>query len=171
MHMITGTHFQYYHICHRKLWLFAHDIHMEQNSEIVYDGKLIHDQSYLQRSSRYQEVAIDGVKVDYYDRKKGVIHEVKRSKKMELSHLWQLKYYLSVFESHGIDVHYGILEYPKLRQRKEVVLSDQDREELELQKKEILAIMEQKECPRLKRMAFCKKCSYYDFCFCGEENS
>jgi len=37
----TGTHFNYYQICRRKLWLFANGISMEHTSDTVYDGKLI----------------------------------------------------------------------------------------------------------------------------------
>ena len=61
---ITGTHFNYYQLCHRKLWLFANGINMEQESDLVYEGKLVHESSYPQRTARYEEVEIDGVKVD-----------------------------------------------------------------------------------------------------------
>ena len=71
--MITGTHFAYYQLCRRKLWLFANGINMEQESDLVYEGKLIHEESYPERSSKYEEVAIDGIKVDYYDAKNHVI--------------------------------------------------------------------------------------------------
>ena len=67
--IITGTHFNYYQLCHRKLWLFANGINMEQESDLVYEGKLVHESSYPQRTSKYEEVEIDGVKVDYYDAK------------------------------------------------------------------------------------------------------
>jgi CRISPR-associated exonuclease Cas4 len=43
---ITGTHFNYYLICHRKLRLFANGIQMEHTSDAVYEGKLIHETSY-----------------------------------------------------------------------------------------------------------------------------
>lgn len=66
---ITGTHFNYYQLCHRKLWLFANGINMEQESDLVYEGKLVHESSYPQRTSKYEEVEIDGIKVDYYDAK------------------------------------------------------------------------------------------------------
>lgn len=59
---ITGTEFNFYQLCRRKLWLFANGINMEHTSELVYEGKLIHEESYPQRSSRYEEVAIDGNK-------------------------------------------------------------------------------------------------------------
>ena len=101
---ITGTHFNYFQVCHRKLWLFANGINMEQNSDLVYAGKLIHEESYPQRSERYEEIAIDGVKVDFYDAKRKVIHEIKKSDKVEQAHEWQLKYYLYVFERNGMMV-------------------------------------------------------------------
>ena len=124
---VTGTHFNYYQLCHRKLWLFANCINMERNSDLVYEGKLIHEESYPQRSARYEEVGVDGVKVDYYDAKNKVIHEIKKSDKVGKAHEWQLKYYLYVFERNGIGCVTGILEYPKLRKTEEVVLSDIDR--------------------------------------------
>ena len=64
---------------------------MEQNSDLVYAGKLIHEESYPQRSERYEEIEIDGIKVDYYDAKRKVIHEIKKSDKVERAHEWQLK--------------------------------------------------------------------------------
>ena len=64
---MTGTHFNYYQICHRKLWLFANSINMEHTSDLVYDGKLIHESTYPQRSERYEELEIDGVKIDFAD--------------------------------------------------------------------------------------------------------
>ena len=36
---IIGTHFNYYQLCLRKLWLFANGINMEQESDLVYEGK------------------------------------------------------------------------------------------------------------------------------------
>ena len=90
----TGTHFNYYHVCHRKLWLSANSITMEHTSDLVSEGRLIHQESYPNRSARYEEVAIDGVKVDFYDPRASVIHEIKKSNKVEAAHLWQLKYYM-----------------------------------------------------------------------------
>ncbi len=125
---ITGTHFNYYQVCKRELWLFANGINMEQNSDLVYEGKLIHEESYPQRSERYEEIEIDGVKVDFYDVRHKIIHEIKKSDKVEQAHVWQLKYYLYVFERNGIEGVSGILEYPKLRRTTEIELSQVDRE-------------------------------------------
>lgn len=167
---ITGTYFNYYQLCRRKLWLFANGINMEHTSELVYEGKLIHEESYPQRSSRYEEVAIDGIKVDYYDAKNRVIHEVKKSNKVDRAHEWQLKYYMHVFEQHGAEGVRGILEYPTLRKTNEVVLSDVDREQIQEMMTDIEKIVSQDECPPLAKKGICKNCSYYEFCYADEQD-
>lgn len=165
---VTGTHFNYYQICHRKLWLFANGINMEHTSDTVYDGKLIHEDSYPQRSERYEEVEIDGVKVDYFDAKNRIIHEIKRSDKVEAAHEWQIKYYIYVFERNGIAGCTGILEYPTQRDTKKVSLTDDDREEIKKMEKDILSLIESDTCPEKKKKNICRSCSYFDFCYSSE---
>lgn len=43
---INATLINYYHICYRKLWLHANGITMEHTSDIVYEGKLIGEDTY-----------------------------------------------------------------------------------------------------------------------------
>jgi len=168
---LTGTHISYYLVCHRKLWLFAHEIRMEHTSGLVAEGKLIHETSYPQRSERYQELELDGIKIDYYDARNKIIHEVKKSDKMEVAHEWQVKYYISVLERNGTEGVTAIIEYPKLRQTTEILLSSRDREELELMAAEAGRIIDSKNCPERVKRTICKSCSYEDFCWCGEEES
>ncbi len=167
--MITGTHFNYYQLCHRKLWLFANGINMEQESDLVYEGKFVHESSYPQRNSRYEEVEIDGIKVDYFDAKRKVIHEIKKSNKVDHAHEWQLKYYMYVFEQHGITGVTGILEYPLLHKTEEIALSDIDREEIRQMKGDIAYAIAQPTCPPLTKKGICKNCSYFEFCYTNEK--
>ena len=139
----TGTHFNYYQVCKRKLWLFANGINMEHTSELVAEGKFVHEESYPKRSEKYEEVEIDGVKVDFYDTKNRVIHEIKKSDKVETAHQWQLKYYIYVFEKNGISGVSGVLEYPTMRQTEKVELSDDDRKKIETIRQEIETIANQ----------------------------
>jgi len=163
--IITGTHFNYYQVCKRKLWLFANGIGMEHTSDLVYARKLIHEESYPQRSEKYEEIEMDGIKVDYYDTKNKVIHEIKKSDKVEKAHEWQLKYYIYVFERNGIEGVKGILEYPVLRKKDEIVLSEVDRDKVKEMEKEIIHIIEKEDCPQREKKKLCKNCSYYDFCY------
>lgn len=167
--IITGTHFNYYQVCRRKLWLFANGIQMEHTSDLVYEGKLIHEDSYPQRSSKYEEVELDGIKVDFYDAKNKVIHEIKKSNKIEKAHEWQLKYYIYVFEKNGIDGVTGLLEYPTLRKSQKIILDSIDRECILKLEEDIIKVISQADCPKEKKKAICKNCSYYEFCFSGED--
>ncbi len=123
---ITGTHFAYFLICRRKLWLFANNLQMEQESDLVLEGKLLHETAYPNRSKKFKEIEIGGVKIDFYDTRTKLIHEIKKSDKMEESHIWQVKYYIYILQKHGIDCRGAIIEYPKLRQTTEVLLSGID---------------------------------------------
>ena len=165
---MTGTHFNYYHVCKRKLWLFANGIQMEHTSDMVYDGKLIHEQSYPQRSERYEEMEIDGIKIDYYDPRNKVIHEIKRSDKVEKAHEWQVKYYIRVLERNGISDVVGILEYPELRHTARVTLTDDDRAKIEEIERDIEQIVHAETCPPVISAKICHNCSYYDFCYVEE---
>lgn len=166
---ITGTHINYYFICQRKLWLFSNGIQMEHSSDLVYEGKLIHETSYPQRSEKYEEVQISGIKVDFYDAKNKIIHEIKKSNKIESAHEWQLKYYIYVFEQTGIEGVSGILEYPKLRKTEEIYLSEVDKNRILEIEKDIDKIISSDDCPPVIDSKICKKCSYYEFCYADEE--
>ena len=165
---VTGTHIHYYFNCHRQLWLFANGINMEQTSDTVYEGKLIHETSYTQRSERFKEVEIGSVKIDYFDQKNKIIHEIKKSSKLYDSHLWQVKYYIYIFEQAGIKGVSGILEYPKERKTEEVFLSEPDRKYIEELIGKIDKLIHSDVCPPVINRPKCKNCSYFDFCYANE---
>ena len=168
--LTTGTHFNYYLICHRKLWLFANGINMEATSDLVYEGKLLHETSYPRRAEKYQEIEMDGIKIDYYDPRNKVVHEIKKSDKHEEAHEWQVKYYLYVLEQNGVEGATGLLEYPKLHKTDEVLLTTPDREAIREMVANIEKIIHQEHCPERIQKSRCKNCSYFDFCWSGEEN-
>lgn len=166
---IIGTHIAYLHTCVRKLWLFANGINMEHNSEIVAEGKLIDETSYPARADKYTEIEIDGVKIDFYDAAKQVVHEVKKSGSMEEAHRAQVKYYLYKLEQKGISGATGIIEYPKLKQRVIVdTLSESDRVEIGKWEQQATDIIQQRQCPPVIQAKICKSCSYFDFCYATE---
>ncbi len=131
---------------------------MENTSDLVYEGKLIHEDSYPRRGEKFREIEIDGIKIDYYDPRNKVVHEIKKSDKHEEAHEWQLKYYLYVLEQNGLKEITGVLEYPRLHRTQEVFLTTPDRE-----------IIQNEKCPERIRKSRCKNCSYFDFCWSGED--
>lgn len=158
---ITGTEFNYYHICKRKLWLFSHDIEMEQNSDTVYLGKLIHENSYTRKN---KEILIDGaIRIDFLD-DEGV-HEVKKSDKMEESHIAQTLYYIYCLRQKGMDIRKGVINYPKQKLIKDVFLTEEKETEITGIISDIKKIKALDLPPVALNARICKSCSYEDLCY------
>jgi len=160
--MFTGTHVNYYFVCTRKLWLFHYGVTMEHKSDLVALGRLVHEESYAR--DRKEIAAFEGIKIDRITAG-GVIHEVKKSNKLEDAHVWQLKYYLYVLKQQDIWPLYGKLEYPKLRKTLEVNLTAEDEREIEKIKQRIAKILESKSPPKIAKMKICRKCAYFEYCW------
>jgi CRISPR-associated exonuclease Cas4 len=165
---LTGTHIAYLHTCHRKLWLFANGIQMEHTSDIVAEGKLIADTTYLDRARKYTELAIEGIKIDFYDAKNRVVHEVKKSDKVEHAHIAQVKYYLAVLVRNGIDQPSAIIEYPRLKKREIIEWDYQHLTDAIFWEHQVEKIIKEESCPPLIKNGICKSCSYYELCYVNE---
>lgn len=165
---INATLINLYHICKREMWLHANGIRMEHTSDTVYEGKLIGETTYPQRAEKYTEIEIGGSKIDFYDAKNKVVHEIKKSNKAEEAHEWQVKYYIWLLQQSGVEGVTGILEYPQLRHTETVTLSSADDAYLQQVMVHIKAIIESELCPAVIRAKICNSCSYYDFCYIGE---
>ncbi len=162
---LIATYINLFHVCKRQLWLHAHGITMEHSSGTVSEGKLVQDTSFQKRSASYAELEIEGGKIDFFDAKNRIVHEVKKSDRLRKVHLAQLKYYLYLLENKGLEGVRGILEYPKQRKKEEVELSDEDRTAIPTWEKEIKTLLEDERCPPLVKKPYCKTCSYFDFCY------
>ncbi|MEJ5350841.1 MAG: CRISPR-associated protein Cas4 [Melioribacteraceae bacterium] len=163
---ITGTHISYYFHCYRHLWLFAHSINMEQTSDTVALGKFISDSTYQREKHDLHIVKDDDeIVIDFYDPKRKVIHEVKKSDKMEETHIWQVKFYIYVLNKIGIENVTGEIDYPKLRQLIKVEFNQQDKSRIEEIKSDIKNLISQKSPPPVINKPYCKSCSYYDLCY------
>lgn len=162
---ITPTHINYYHVCHRKLWLFSNGIQMEHTSALVDEANLIHETSYPQRSARFTELDLGIAKIDFYDAKNQIVHEIKKTNKLELAHEWQVKFYLLLLRRVGIKEATGILEYPKLKKTQTVYLTDEDIQYLEEKEQQISTMIHKEIAPDRIKKSFCRSCSYFELCW------
>jgi len=186
MKNITASLINMYHICKREMWLHANGITMEHTSDAVSEGKLIHETSYSQRADSFTEVELSvaynspkggdeegnitlSAVIDFYDAKAKVVHETKKSASMESAHEWQARFYIYLLEKQGIEGVTAVLEYPKLKEKKRVFLTEDDKLYLEKLFPEIQAIVSSDACPAKIEKKFCKSCSYFDFCYIDEE--
>ncbi len=172
----TGTQINYYFVCQRKLWLFSHHIQMEQESDMVKLGKVIHEQSY---SREHKEIEIEHIKLDWLNIKDGILHEVKKDDALEEAHEWQVLYYLYYLKCKGISLKtaegsspntsntlwQGEIDYPKLKKRIEVILTHEKEMELLRILENITRIIALSKPPAPSvPFSLCKKCSYCELC-------
>ena len=135
----------YYFICHRKLWYFLNEINMEQNSELVTMGKIL-DESTHSRDKK--GIMIDNtINIDFI-KNGAVLYEVKKTKSIEEAGIWQLKYYMYYLEKRGVKNISAKIDYPLLRETKEIILEDNDRKVLDDIEKNIEDIFKQETVPK-----------------------
>lgn len=163
---IQGVKINYYYICKRKLWLFTKGITMEQNSDRVMSGKIIHENSY--KRQKHKELLIDNLlRLDIVDSE--YVREVKISSKMKKADEMQLYYYIYYLKKLGINKK-GMINYVKEKKQKEIELTPEKEEEIEKTIEDIIKISKMKKPPTLKKLSYCVKCAYYEFCFVKEED-
>jgi CRISPR-associated exonuclease Cas4 len=158
----TGTQVNYYFVCHRKLWLFSHGLNMEHTSDTVYMGKLIGEETFVREK---KELLIDGfMKVDFIG-SDGLIHEIKKSDRVEQAHEYQLLYYLYNLKKKGITNIRGEINYPRLRKKISVELTLEKEAKIWSILRGIQEIIHSEDIPERLKISFCRKCSYYELCW------
>lgn len=163
MNSINGTQINYYFICKTKLWLFSHNIQMEQESDNVKLGKTLHENSYKKEN----EVLIDNlINVDFIKNKNPIeIHEVKKTQSMKKSHEFQLLYYIYYLKKEkGLENIVGYLNYPANRKTIKIELTEDKEKELKDILNDINKIIEST-IPKPKKSRICRRCAYFEFCF------
>lgn len=138
------------------------EINMEQNSELVSIGKIIDETTYAREK---KGILIDNtVNIDFI-KNGAILHEVKKTKAIEEAGIWQIKYYMYYLEKRGVKNIEAQIDYPLLRETKEVFLEEEDREILENIEKNIAEIKNLEKPPEVLNAKFCKKCAYFDLCY------
>jgi len=158
---IGGIEVNYYLICPRKLWLYAHDLEMEKNSDRVALGALLHEESYPRKKKDY--LIDDLIRIDFLE--EDTLHEVKLTKKMEEAHIWQLLYYLYYLKGKGLQELKGIINYVRSRRQTEVVLTPDKEKELRRILFTIKQVKEGPEPPPANYTKICRKCAYAELCW------
>ena len=160
--MITGTIINYYFHCKTQMWLFAHKINLEDNSEDVRIGKVLHEIS----ENRVDEVSFEGIKVDKIT--KDYVVEVKKSDSDIEAAKWQLMYYLYVLKQKGIEKKGRLEVFEKNKQDKKrfiVELTPENENKLIEILEDIERILNSDTPPKPKFESKCRKCAYLEYCF------
>ena len=162
MNNITGTLINYYFHCKIQLWLHANCINLEDNSEDVRIGKVLHEIN----EDRVKEVSFENIKLDKIT--KDYVIEVKKIDSDLGAAKWQLLFYLYTLKQKGI-VKKGRLEvFEKNKQNKkrfDIILDEESEEKIEKIVKNIEELISLPIPPKPKYDKKCKKCAYYEYCF------
>ena len=146
----------------KKLWYFANQIQMEQNSELVEIGKIIDETSY---KNQEKHILIDNtINIDFI-KNNVILHEVKKTKSIEEASIWQVKYYMYYLEQKGVENIKAKIDFPLIKETKDVVLNYEDRQALQNIITNIREIINSKNPMDVIQDKKCKKCAYYDLCY------
>jgi CRISPR-associated exonuclease Cas4 len=161
---IGGVDLHYYALCKRKLWLYKHGITMEQESDRVTEGKILHEQSYNRIADR--EILIDDAfKIDLIDG--DYVREIKLSSQMTNADRLQMLFYLYELDKRDIKKK-GLISYTKERKTEEILLGEKEKKEVAQSIAGVYEVIENSKPPRLEKLPYCKKCAYYSFCYALE---
>ena len=161
---ITGTIINYYFHCKRQCWLFANRVNLEDNSEDVRIGKVLHELKHEDKKNT--EISIENIKIDKITEE--YLIEIKKSDADVEAVKWQTLYYLKVLKDKGIDRKGKIEFIEKNRQDKKVMeleLTQEYETLLEDIVKMIDSLILMDRPPEAEFKNKCKKCAYYEYCF------
>ncbi len=164
MNNITGTIINYYFHCQTQCWLHANRINLEDNSEDVRIGKILHELA--DEKSKKSEIAIDNIRIDKIT--KDYLVEIKKSDSDPEAVKWQVLLYLYKLKAKGV-IKKGKIEYiEKKRQSKKIEYIELD----EVNERELLEVLGRIEAlidlevtPKPVFENHCKRCAYYTYCF------
>jgi CRISPR-associated exonuclease Cas4 len=161
---ITGTIINYYFHCKRQCWLFSNRINLEDNSEDVRIGRVLHEIEH--EKSKNTEISIDNVKLDKITDE--YLVEIKKSDADIVAVEWQVLLYLKKLKDKGIEKKGKIEFIEKNKQDHKIQYIDLDEEkEQQLIKleNEIVNFIANPIPPNATLMPKCEKCAYYEYCF------
>ena len=158
---MTGTLINYYFVCKRKCWLFNQKINLEDNSEDVRVGKVLH----LLKENKNSEIQIEDVKIDKIT--KNYVIEFKKSDSNIEADYYQVLNYLLKLKEKGIERKGKISFFEKGKQEyKEIIveLNENSIKQYEEKLSEINYLLERPFPPQYTKTKNCTKCAYKDYC-------
>ena len=103
------------------------------------------------------------INIDFI-KEKGILHEVKKSKKIEEASILQVKYYLYYLSKRDVNVKAKI-DYPLLKKNIDVELKEEDKQKIDEILIDIENIVNKDIAPKEDNKKICKNCAFYDLCY------
>ncbi len=160
---ITGTVINYYFHCKRKCYLFFNRINLEDNSEDVKIGKILHEIKSLDENNT--EIKLENISIDKITDK--YVVELKKSDSNIEAARMQVLLYLNKLEEKGIKKDGKLIFNERNNKEKVDIIKLNNETKMELNNciKEIENLLSSEVVPEAKLIKGCKKCAYYEYCY------
>lgn len=160
---INGTIINYYFHCKRQCYLFANKINLEDNSEDVRIGRIIHEiraEDGTNTEIKYDNMAMDKITDKY-------VIELKKSDSDVEAAKMQLLFYLQNLQNKGIIKEGKLIFYEKNNDEKieKIILDKENMNKLNECENQIKKLLQEKLPPKSVKQQKCQKCAYYEYCF------
>ncbi len=160
---ITGTLINYYFHCKRQCYLFYNRINLEDNSEDVKIGRVLHEIKALDGNNtevRFENISVDKITDKY-------VVELKKSDADIKAARMQVLLILSKLQEKGIKKDGKLVFNERNNSEKVDIIKLNEQTKLELNNciKEVEKLLNSKCVPEAKLIKGCKKCAYYEYCY------
>jgi len=164
MKSITGVMVQYYKACKTELWYFSHNVDFNECDENIRLGRIIHELFFKRQK---KNLSIDNtISLDLLRKQScPIIVEVKKSSKLPESVKFQLLYYLWYLKNFKGIITEGLITYPIEKKVEKIVLTSEFEREITKILTDIKQIVSLPQPPKPEKKRYCRKCSYFEFCW------
>ncbi|MTT31374.1 CRISPR-associated protein Cas4 [Terrilactibacillus sp. BCM23-1] len=154
----------YYFHCRRQCWLFSNRVNLEDNSEDVRIGRILH--ALKAEKAKKKEVAIESIKIDKLTPE--YLVEIKKSDADLEAVKWQTLFYLYVLKQKGIK-RKGRIEVIEKKKKDHKIYYVELSQDIINQIKQLIIdiheLIEESVPPKPIHKTKCKKCAYYEYCY------
>jgi len=160
---ITGTTLNYYQTCKRESWLYSRKILANQDDENIEMGRILAE---LKENKKVVDFPLSNLKFDKIGKERSTIlvTEHKKSLKNREGAKAQLLLYIYILKTE--------LKLKKIKGKivsgKKVILIEDSKENFEFLENlvtEILEFLKEEFPPEPKKIKYCNKCGYNNYCF------
>ena len=159
---INGSLVNAYIVCKRQAWLFAHQVHGDQDNEYLSMGKAL---AQAQENKNLHEYPFGNLVFDKLSKEHGhyLVTECKKSLKNVLAGEMQLLFYIYCLKK-GLNLKEV---KGRLVSGKKIISVDDSEEnfkKIEQIIKEIVVLVSEEKPPKFVPLRYCKTCAYQDYC-------
>ena len=159
---INGSLVNAYIVCKRQAWLYAHQVHGDQNNEYLLMGKAL---ALAQENKNLHEYPFGNLVFDKLSKESGhyLVTEYKKSLKNVSAGEMQLLFYIYCLKK-GLNLKEVKGKLVCGKKTIPVDDSEENFKKMEQIIKEIIELVSQEKPPKFVPIRYCKTCSYQDYC-------